>query len=649
MNRTLSILLLLSTSMILSSCLTADPKLKSSSDQMSRIDGTGSDGVGDGDGLTNVDGTVGGDSETPAAKVEIRFLIEPKIDDDSDGGEYNRKLTVPKNYNGFLYVAGINISSIADQNISVRFKFGVDSSEIVVPAVVSTAPGLTPQTDVEVLILDMRARPFEDIQLLYDLYDYNSYDFDGTGSDPGALTVPVNLNRDDKLFCRGLSLKDDSTFKGNLVGGCSGSTDICKYSYAKVVDKGLILAGTPDLPIVPSEINAMKLAGGYFFDTDSVKLDRCLPNNPDLTASSYIFDGAISFTSFGTTSNTLIGTDTYYYNGPYRAINGGNWEIRNSALLNAQFGIFQTGISDVNTDGSILGSELDIGYRSFLFPLYSKFDLLKDTQYMGSTVPNLEKVLTTMAGNGESLWMDGCNSRASTVHDITGEHIGSCSVTATIEIIATASDGTVSVLDMTDEVKLQLVKPATLNTTGDNVLLSSFEQCSSSNQCGSDSCCINNRCWSKSVASSCIEDLPSFGNQETGELCNTDYQCASLCCNKIDGRCAPHNTISESPSFCSKPTGQSCVAKEWCQKTPVTSCGIVSTGTDAFGGVTCALRCITVEVFGECTADDGTGAGTCKPACQPPAVIFNPNDPNRCNAALSFIQLQNIANNPVCQ
>lgn len=639
----LSLILTLFSAILLTSCMDAaqNGRVGNSTDNSS---GGGAVAPGSGDNITNTDGSIGGDSENPIAKVEIRHLIEPKIDESSDGGDYKRKLTIPKNYNGLLYLAGINISSLGSESVSVRFSFGYDSSSITLPATVSTAPGLTPQTDVEVLILDMRSKPFEDIQLLYDLYDYNTYDFAASGSDPGALVEPVNFNRNDKLFCRGLALKDDSTFSGNLVDGCSDSNDICKYAYAKVVDKGLVESGSPDLPIVPSEMNVQRSSDGYYSDTNNTKLDRCLPDNPLLTGSSYIFDLSTSFGTFESTN--VIDSKTYIFRGPYRPINYENWEIGSEALK-GQFGLFG-GIYDDNTNGQVDDAEVEYGYSSRLFPLYSKFNLLKDWQYMGSVTPDDEKILTNPASNSESFWMDGCNERATTVHDVTGEHIGSCNVTATIEIIRKTDDGKTIVVDVTDEVKLQLVKETKLNTVGDNVLLSSFQQCSSSGQCGSDSCCINKRCWSKSLVSQCVEDLPSFGDLETGDVCNSDYQCSSLCCNKVDGRCAPHDTVSTTPSFCSKPSGQSCVAKEWCQKHPVTTCGIVSTGTDPNGGVTCALRCVVVEVFGECVAGDGMGAAQCVPPCQPTPPVFNPEDPNRCDSAFSFENLVEIANNPTC-
>jgi hypothetical protein len=619
--------------------------------QLNQVDGvnSGDQGDGDGNGITGTDGSVNGDGDVTIAKVEIRHLIEPKIDNnnDSDAGDYKRKLTIPKNYNNLLYVAGINISSLSDRSIKVRFKFGVDSLPLEIPATVSTAAGLTPQTDVEVLVMDLRGKPFEDIQLLYDLYDYNEYDFDSSGTNPSALTEPVNHNRDDKLFCRGLALKDDSTFSGSLVDGCSGDSDVCKFAYAKVVDKGLVaqaVGALPDLPITPSEPNIQSGSSGYYNDTNSIKLSRCLADNPLLSAVSHTFDlTPTTFLTYGDTA--VIDTDTYIYQGPYRAINTASWAIEGDAVK-GQYGLYSGMLLDSVNVGVIDEDELSSGYGSKLFPLYTKFSLINGTEYLGGALPDSEKTLWSMNSNGDSEWMDGCNERSTSVHEITGEHIGSCNITATIEIIATDDEGVETVVDISDEVKLQLVKPATLNTTGDNVLLSSFSQCSSSSQCGADECCINKHCWGKSIVKQCIEDLPSYGNQQTGELCNSDYQCSSLCCNKIDGRCAPHDTISENPSYCSKPAQQSCVAKEWCQKHPVTTCAIVDTGPDPLGGNTCALRCVTAEVYGDCVSPDGLAQGVCIPPSQPDSPVFNPSDPNRCDDMITFNELVECANNP---
>lgn len=615
---------------ILVSCVESTQTRTATTGSSNVTGGTG--GTDSGNNLTGEDDGIDGDEDAVIAKVELRHLIEPKIEDDDGGGSYKRKLTLPKNYNGLLYLAGINISSLHSERIVARFKFGLDKSAIEVETTVSTAPGLTPQTKIEVLVLDLRSKPFDDIQLIYDLYDYNSYDF--TGATSGALSEPVSSNRDDNLYCRGLELSDDPTFTGSIADACSDSNDICKYAYVKVVDKGLVESGSPNIPYIPSEINVQSGNVSYYDDEDSIKVDRCLP---DELQASYTYDLSTSLTFNDSTATTIDGVD-YFYMGPYRSINTDNWHMSSDALT-GEYGVF----------GSIFSNDLQFGYNSKLFPRYTQFNLIKNTEYLGASIADDTKALLSMSANGTSTYLDGCNERVRTIDDITGEHIGSCNVTATIEIVAIADDGTETVVDITDEVKLQLVKPEQLNSSNENVLLSSFQQCSSSNQCGSDSCCINKRCWSKTLVSQCVEDLPNYGNLITGETCGSDYECSSLCCDKISGTCQPHDTIATTPVYCAKSSGQSCVAKEWCQKHPVTTCGIIKTGTDPFGNVTCALRCITAEVFGECVASDGIGAAICTPPEQPDSPTFDPTDPDRCNpdgGLLTLAQLIEIANNP---
>ena len=571
------------------------------------------------DCATRSDGTVTTDEETIIPKVEIRHLIEPKIDDDDNAGGYTRKLTIPKNYHGLLYLAGINVSTLTDKNVKVRFKFGTTAEPITVPATVSQAAGLTPQTSVEVLVMDLRYRPFEDVQLIYDLFDYNEYTFLGS-SDVTALDEPVQSNRDSKLFCRGLSLKDDPTFEGNVASGCTDSDDICKYAYVKVVDKGLVKDGTPAVPITPQEANIQSGSEAFYKDTDAISLGRCLPDNP--ASNNYVYrndpDTSTNITlNYG--GSTSIDGDTYYFLGPYRTINESNWEIKGDAALGSKYGIFASTMSS---------GLLAAGKQSYLFPMATKFDLLKDVEYLGSNDPNDVRTLQTMTSNNESLWMDGCNIRATTVEDTTGEHIGSCSVTAAIEILTIDDNGVEKVVDSSVDVKLQLVKPAEINDSGENLLLSSFQSCTSSNQCGSDSCCFNGRCWSKSIVSQCMDDLPTYGNQSPGASCTSDFQCASLCCNMGTGKCAVHDTLQEPPVLCSKPSGQFCIAREWCMKHTVTECYIVKTGFTATGADTCALRCYTSQTYGDCES------GVCKPPPQPEMPVFNPNDPNVCNGAI---------------
>lgn len=574
--------------------------------------------IGGGNFVNPIDDALNEAETVEAPTVEIRHLIEPKVDTNSEGGTYLKKLTIPKNYNGLLYLAGINISTLTEKNVKVRFRFGVDSVPKDIPATVSTASGLTPQTNIEVLIMDLRDRPFNDIQLIYDLFDYNDYDF--SGGDANKLAEPVQLNRNKNLYCRGLSLKDDPTFQGSLETGCVGSTDVCKYAYAKVVDRGLthIDGNGVETAISPTEINAQSGVNGYYNDSHAVKTSRCLQHDPTTLSGTYVYkyDESTSFTSYFQTK-TIDGED-YRYDGPYRLSNNQLWEIKSAAAENMAYGLYQM--------TTYLG--LPIYYNAKLFPLFTKFNFLKDTEYLGATNdPDQEKSLQAMASNGESLWMDGCNARASSIDNQTGEHVGSCSVTATIEIVATNDDGVEESIDITNQVKLQLVKPAALDINGDNVLLSSFQSCSSSSQCGSDECCISKRCMDKSIVSQCVEDMPAYGLLEPGSSCQSDHECASLCCSQTTGRCAVHDTLQDPPVYCSKASGQRCIAKEWCMKHPVTRCFIIKTGIDAQGGNTCALRCYTFEEHGDCEN------GICKPPPQPTMPSFDPNDPNRCASA----------------
>ncbi|MCO4752871.1 MAG: hypothetical protein KC478_00245 [Bacteriovoracaceae bacterium] len=609
-------------------------------------DVTGTVGGGTGNGAVPGDGSLDSEAELVEAKVEIRHLIEPKVDDSSDGGTYQRKLTLPKNYDGHLYLAGINVSTLSDKNLKVRFKFGLDASPIDIPATISTAPGLTPQTNVEVLVMDMRSAPFDRVRLVYDLFDYNDYDFGNSTPDSGVLNEPVQFNRDDKLYCRGLKLEHDPTFTGKVADGCSGANDTCKFAYAKILDKGLVKSDWLT-PILPTEINVAATTNLMDDDSNDINLDRCLPNNPSTTthtigSTSFPFSASYnsSDSKWEIASNSLkelfegsTSLGSYYYQGPYQAINLNSWQIADSALL-GESGIFERFLN-LNSVAGVDSTEIQFGAQAKLFPLEIKRTLSKNVEYMGSSIPGDPKTLKVMGSNGETQWMDGCNERVSSmVNDYNGEHVGSCNVTAQVEIISVADDGTENVVDTTTEVKLQLVKGENLNTDGDNVLLSSFQSCSSTSQCGADECCMNKRCWSKDIVSQCVEDLPTYGNALPGDSCQSDHECSSLCCNQASGKCAVHDSLSDPQVFCSKPSGQTCIAKEWCMKHPVTQCYIVNTGFDAQGQKTCAKRCYTYEEHGDCKAGSNNVIGTCQPPQQPEQPVFNPEDPNRCDDAI---------------
>lgn len=616
MNKVLSLFLIF-LSLLFLSCEEGGVKYNKFATEDSQIGGGGYPGTGGGQNSNPGNGGVGIPTIEVDPTVEIRHLIEPKVDNNSDTGAYVRKLTLPKNYDGLLYIAGLNVSSLADKIVKARFYFGMNRTPVTIGATVTTAAGLTPQTNTEVLVLDLRSKPFDDIRLLYDLFDYNDYDF--TGVDQDKRHEPVSYNRDRNLFCRGLKLEDDPTFVGNVTNGCKNAGDVCKYAYAKIIDKGLIKDST-QIEILPTRAQVSSSAAlSYYENSHSEMLKRCLPDS----GLPFLFKPGITFT-YGT-DNPIDGVN-YVYAGPYKALETSSWQIKNAALTSTS-GVFG-GYLDVSTN-------LSSGYKSKLFPLQTQLSLGANVDHYASSNLISGKVSGNILSTpGPSYWMDGCNMRATTRATVTGDHIGSCNVSAKIEIITVdPRTGDETVVNSSKEVKLQLVKEATLNTSGENVLSTSFQSCSSSSQCGSDSCCFNNRCWSKTIVSQCMDTNTNVGNLLPGEACSSDLQCSSLCCNPGSGKCGVHDALSNPQVLCAKPFGQACIAKEWCAKETITRCYIVKTGFDAQNQVTCALRCYTSQEHGDCLQ------GKCVAAPTPQMPVFNPNDPARCDGAYDPSQL----------
>lgn len=587
-------------------------------------------------GAPTDNGLGGGSSANAKPKVEIRHFVNPR------SGSFVQKLTIPKNFSGMLYLSGLNFTSLADRHIKVNFYFGHTKEKVSVSGVVARAPGITPTTDIEVLILNMNDKPFEQIRLLYDLYDYKQYDFDEIDPEGGTFLVetpsdePITDNLDENLYCRGLLLDDDPTYRGSS-GSCSSSSDMCMYAYAKVKDRGLQKmdeAFEAGYPIFPTLAQIDQEGGGYFNDESTHLLSRCLPDNPRYDdsgaydpAGAYLkLSESILFDSLGA---SITGPDEidYIFLGPYQSTNKSLWQLSGDATI-GPYGIFR---DTLDTSGDVPFE--DYGIVSLMFPRYVKKDLNANVEHLSSERPNGHKDVLPFPSAGTSQWMDGCSERVTSVNAETNEHIGSCSVSAIIEIVA--KDPTTGVEEIVAgrgdggvEVKLQLTRPSTSNNTGEEVLYSNLNSCSSSSGCGSNECCYNNKCWSKNIVSSCLEDTGSNGNQPIGATCTTDYQCSSLCCNKATGRCAVHDTTQEEPVLCSKPAGQACISKEFCAQSVVQECLIVKTGTDNTGSPTCALRCYNRLKYGDCLG------GVCIPPTVPDVPTFNPADPNRCDNAV---------------
>lgn len=643
---------------IITSCMPADMATGTRNLQMTPGDSSCPLGTNCADEST---GGIGSGTSLPP-KVEIRHLIEPNLSTDTSystgtgqagGGSYVRKLTIPKNFAGRLYLAGINIGSLSDRIVKVRFKFGVNREVVTLPATVAQAPGITPQTEISVLVMDLRSEPFRDIRLPYDLFDYNEYDSDDE---------PTLDNRNSGLYCRGLKVEDDPTFQG--VGACdgaqtTGAAEECLYAYAKITDQGLVKqSGSVRVPLTPSSPAIKSITGSnYFMDYMAQKLLKPLPDTlPQASnvASGFTFSTlaspvgstdsiAVQFTLANIWNAVTILGSQYYYRGPYRLMNRPNWEYKfpydqihgkNRLFKENSWVNYPNYLSDPLSDDYQLTSsttpeQYRIYYNSYLFPLATKLDLGANVPHLASNNPHDVRTEQTLAVAGKTLWMDGANARAqSRNYDL--EHVGSCNVSATMEIIAKDDNNVDYVVALSNEVKLQLVRPTQYRTdSGNEVLYTNFKSCSSNSSCGSNECCFNNRCWDQTLVSQCFDSTSTQGNKVIGETCTSDLECTSLCCNRTSSQCAPHNTITTPAVLCSKPIGDYCIAKEWCQKTTVVKCYVVKTGTDTQGNTTCRQQCYNVQEYGDCKA------GVCVPPVQEAIPPFDPNDPDACVDAIT--------------
>ena len=624
--------------------------------------------AGSGNGAFPGDGVAGDGSSLPP-KVEIRHLIEPNLSYDptyttgtgyAGGGSYVRKLTLPKNYAGKLYVAGINISSLVSRHVRVRFKFGVNREVVTVPATIVQAPGITPQTPISVLVLDLRSEPFRNVRLSYDLFDYNEYSFDqdASASTDGMLTEPVSDNRNSGLYCRGLKLEDDPTFTG--VGACDGREfnpdqpeEECLYAYAKVADQGLIKqTGTLKVPLSPTRPQVLSNSGtDYFKEIFSQQILKTLPDTIPSAAnnfSSFVFDNdtttaATTNMVFNTTwAGKVVGTSTYFYRGPYRLVDTIGWQFRFQSLDGPKglfkkdsFVNYDTLVNGTLTDNPVYYDYLSDGtpitlahqrlyYNSLMYPRATKLSLSPGIQHLSSTDVISTRAPTTVSPGQKTAWMDGSNARAQSINT-EFNHVGSCNVSASIEVLATDDNGNEYIISQAKDVKLQLVRPTQYRTDiGNEVLYTNFKSCASNTQCGGSECCFNSRCWDEALVSQCFDDSLVQGNKNVGQSCTTDLQCTSLCCNRTIGQCAPHNTSLNPAVNCAKPVGEFCIAKEWCQKYPITKKLLITSDNK----LTCDNFTYQVQEYGDCRNS------ACVPPVQPVQPDVDVTAPGACNNAV---------------
>ena len=588
---------------------------------------------GNGQGAGTSDGSIdGGEIEVIEGKVDLKHIVDPFT------GTYKTKVTIPKNYKEKLYLSGLNVTSLNNRHVKVRFRFGREYEEKVIQATIGRATGITPSTDVELLILDLEDQPFQDMRLLYDLYDYNDYDTNDDGIEFGSddnEQEPTQDVRDSGLYCRGLYLEDDPTFTiSSTNDSCDSAGETCLYSYARILDSGLYyLQGSNLIGITPSEPQIDMESNGYASQSDDELLKKCLPDVDHLASIENVLkDDAISASNATKAAygDSAFGGD-YTYFGPYRTVSRANWEIKAGALFSdvSSSGTAPTGLFQAALNNSPVGSSSDQnaraagGIKSFLFPRAGKMSLQANVEYIGftdlTTPLTVERTIRELVSSGETAYMDGCNLRVSSYDEVRNETVASCNVTATIDLITTDENGDVEVITSATDLKLQLTRASETDYEGNEVRFSALNKCSNSNACGANECCFNERCWSKDLVSQCMEDSGSEGNLSIGQNCGSDYQCQSLCCSKSTGTCAVHNPDLD--AYCGKTPGQECVAQEFCREEMVQKCLKVKTGVNANGETTCALRCYYVPTYGSCVE------GVCVAPDTPDIPSFDPNNP----------------------
>ena len=561
-----------------------------------------------------------GQSSVVPTKSDIQHIVDPF------DGTYKTKVTIPKNYKGLLYLSGLNISALTDKIVSVRFRFGREGGEVIIPASIGRAPGITPYTDIEVLILDLSSSPFRDVRLPYDLFDYTDYDSndDRVEFDPrDNLQTPVNDPRAQGLYCRGLKVEDDPTFKSNNSDvQCNNSGERCLYAYAKIQDASLYRLNdnifTATVPKYPAIATGEKT---YSQQSEEDFLQKCLPDT-NLRSSN---QATLQTRLTGSNSNLLSHGNTafsgdYQYRGPFRPINRFEWEITDGALLSdistgaEPTGLFQAAINSAP-------SSAEGGFKSFLFPRAGKMELRAGVEYIGYNDIDGERSIKSLVSAGESEHMDGCNIRAANKNPDTNEGISSCNVTATIELTY-IKRGQIKVITTSKAVKLQLIRPSLKNYQGREVLYSAFRNCSDNQGCSVNECCFNSRCWSNELVSKCSSEEENRDNLPVGQVCTSDLECASLCCNPATRTCAVHSSLDK--VLCSKPFGQSCLTKSFCRQENVQNCFKVKTGTDLRGGITCAIRCYNIPTYGDCING----------LCRPPKIPGVPTLGGNCQGAI---------------
>ena len=395
-----------------------------------------SSGPVNGPSATRTESTFGGGDagEFKRGKPEIIHIINP------ESGSFRKKVTIPKNFNGYLKISGLNITSLNDHLPKVRFTFGRELEQITLPAIVARTDGITPQSDIEVLIIDMTNRPFKDVRLLYDLFDYNDY----TLGDNEEVLEPTYDPTDSGLFCRGLRLEHDPTFDFSPSNSkCDEIDEVCKYAFAKIMDTGLYrqsrpldgqseFVGTkPTVPLIDATLignvsqvfndqeGAENVLRGLDNESTSRRQNRCLPDSIEAAELAMFLNPLEPIQALAPDLELKLAGDNetiYRYRGPYRRLSQDDWEIEGEAvrgintigLQNFRYGVFK------QLHGAAFGE--NNGYDSLLFPRRGKVEIRSGVEHISTSKvsdnPWGDMTKNILTISGDSGYMYGCNIRA---------------------------------------------------------------------------------------------------------------------------------------------------------------------------------------------------------------------------------------------
>ncbi len=449
---------------------------------------------------------------------------------DEETDSFSEKLSIAKDFQGIVYLDVENIKLLKEKLLFIRINFGMNSEnpvELPLSYLSKTIAGV----EKDVLALSIPSKNFFTVPLDYQLFDYSE----------GAAAGYNAFHKD--VYCRGLRVEQDPT--SNFTS-CSKGDEICKYTYAKVLDQGLFHEQTSTF-IQPSELTVSHdESRTYELNLDPINLRRCLTDDQKV----FVKNQELNI-------GELISLDdeSYRFKGAFKAVDPSNWGIQAEARW-GKFGIFQQEYSG--------GKSIELGFKSNLFPRVGKIVNRTNRYYLGSKNRLDKKIVTNFTDTSDasalSDWVDGCNLRVLS-EDSLGTNIGSCNVSSDIQIFY--KDGSEEViiysnaaLAQAGQVKLQIV-----NNIQTNIDVKDFNACFGDGGCSSSSCCHDGRCWDKEKYKNQF-CKPANSGKTTGQACATDTECLSACC--IGSETGAAGVCADKTTSCQRQVGEICIHSDAC-------------------------------------------------------------------------------------